>query len=176
MNKKTLLFILAVFLQLIILFMIPVPRWMALLFGKTVFLETAPVDPYNIFSGYYVRLAFQISNPSDLGLENKPTNFIDGKYYYMIVSPDQQQIWRPIKVATKMPKRLKRKQIALKGRYRNGLINYGIEQYYIPENQRRIMADLLSNREERAVVEVKVARSGQPAIVKIEVAGQIFKY
>ena len=47
-------------IQLAILAAIPAKKIMARASGATVVLKTAPVDPYDILSGYYVILAYEV--------------------------------------------------------------------------------------------------------------------
>jgi uncharacterized membrane-anchored protein len=176
LNKKTILFILVVLLQLVLLLMIPIPRWVALTTGRTVVLETAPVDPYSMMRGYYVRLNYQISSPDNLPVGKEPIQFRNGKNYYVIMVPDQKDIWRPTEILERLPTQLTNGAAVIKGTYRYGRIEYGIEQYYLPENQRITLEELLRDREQRALVVVKISKNGQAAIVRIKVAGRSFEY
>ena len=176
MNKKTLFFGAAVFLQLVFLLVIPIPRWLALNWGRTVVLETAPVDPYTVFQGYYARLNYRISMAGNLPFEKSSIQPVNGRNYYVVLSPSANGFWEPQKVLTRMPGKLKKNEAALKGRYRFSRMEYGIEQYYLPENKRRELENLLREREQKIRVIVKVGRGGQGAIVRLEIGGRRFEY
>jgi uncharacterized membrane-anchored protein len=54
-------------------------------------------------------------------------------------------------------------QVAMQGKLRFGRVTYGIEEIYIPEDQRAQinMAVDEANRKQKGTIEVKVGRSGQ---------------
>ena len=180
MNKKIHLFGLAVLLQVVLLLFIPIPRWLALTSGRTVVLETAPVDPYTVFQGYYARLGYRISTESNLPFEKSSIKPVDGKYYYVVLSPAANGIWEPQRVLEQMPDarahKLPSNEVALKGRYRGWGMEYGIEQYYLPENKRQELENLLRDQSQKILVTVKVGAGGQGAIVKLAAGGEEFKY
>src|SRR5688500_14580456 len=61
-NKRHVAFIAALALQLLILAAIPAQKVLARLRGAPITLKTRPIDPYNILSGYYVTLAYDVEN------------------------------------------------------------------------------------------------------------------
>ncbi len=63
MNKKIVYFILALTVQAAILAAVPAKQIYTRLTGKTIFIKTAPVDPYSLLSGYYVVLNYEIARP-----------------------------------------------------------------------------------------------------------------
>ncbi|MCX7719028.1 MAG: GDYXXLXY domain-containing protein [Candidatus Sumerlaeaceae bacterium] len=62
-SKRALAFWLAVAAQVAVLVAVPLPKVVTLRTGCTVFLQVAPVDPYNVLSGYYVALSYDASLP-----------------------------------------------------------------------------------------------------------------
>lgn len=54
----------AVILQVAIICSVAAPKVIALRTGRTVFLKMVPVDPYNIMSGYYATLSYDVSVPA----------------------------------------------------------------------------------------------------------------
>jgi len=135
--------------------------------GKTVILQTVPVDPYELLRGYSQTLRYDISNQDSLRRlpgwqelpKQQPTgsklNFIEpGTRFYVILSepvapPSLQlpQAWKPIAVSLRRPAKLKESQVALIGLAKAGSIQYGLETYYIPEDQReQINSDLRQAR------------------------------
>jgi len=136
--------------------------------GKTVILQTVPADPYELLRGYSQTLRYDISNQENLRLlpgwqelpkqqpngKNKLTFIEPGTRFYVILAepatptlPGLPLAWKPVAVSVKLPSQLPPNQVALRGLVRNGLIHYGLETYYIPEDQRdQINADLRTAR------------------------------
>ena len=135
--------------------------------GKTVILQTVPVDPYELLRGYSQTLRYDISSqdtlrklpgwqalPKQQPNGNKLATLKSGSRFYVILetpekapnppaSKELPPAWKPIAISAALPSRLPANQIALKGLAQNGLILYGLETYYIPEDQReQINADL----------------------------------
>lgn len=126
--------------------------------GQTIVLQVAPVDPYDFLRGYYVTLTYDISNPATLrelpGAETldfpeegefpvyNDSLFNNGKPFYLILQAPEQtnatppEAWEPVAVQGDRPTDLPANQIALEGTYLNGRLLYGLESYYIPEDQR----------------------------------------
>lgn len=139
--------------------------------GKTVILQTVPVDPYELLRGYSQTLRYDISSqdtlrklpgwqafPKQQPNGNKLATLKSGTRFYVILkapekapnppaSKELPPAWKPIAISAAPPSRLPANQIALKGIAQNGLILYGLETYYIPEDQReQINADLRAAR------------------------------
>jgi uncharacterized membrane-anchored protein len=136
--------------------------------GKTVILQTVPVDPYELLRGYSQTLRYDISRQNSLsklpGWEELPKQQPNGnnfaliepgtRFYVVLAAPTKPtlgklpQAWKPIAVSTQRPSQLPANQVALKGLAEKGFIQYGLETYYIPEDQRQqINADLGATRQ-----------------------------
>jgi uncharacterized membrane-anchored protein len=79
------------------------------------------------------------------------------------------------------PTNLPANQIALQGNYRRGIISYGLEAYYIPEDQRveineRISQSQQSDAAQPFVVEVKVNAQGQAVPISLWVGDRNYKF
>lgn len=138
--------------------------------GKTVILQTVPVDPYELLRGYSQTLRYDISIQDNLrklpGWNELPKNPANGKeltfikpstqLYVILQAPKVPassdfsklpQTWKPIALSRNLPSQLPPNQVALKGLAEHGFIQYGLETYYIPEDQReQINADLRAAR------------------------------
>ncbi|NET35099.1 MAG: GDYXXLXY domain-containing protein [Cyanothece sp. SIO1E1] len=172
--------------QTALILAVPAPAVYTQLTGKTIVLQTAPVDPYDLFRGYYVTLSYDISSLQTLErlpgwedvaplthFQTRPSSlFRPGTAFYLILeAPDQATPeppvpWQPVRISRDRPTQLNHKQIALQGRYQDGRWVYGLERYYIPEEQRVEINDkiraLQRDREAQPfVVEVKVNHQGQ---------------
>jgi uncharacterized membrane-anchored protein len=169
MTKRALIaFIAAVVIQLLILVAVPARKVFTIATGKTVILKVQPVDPYSILSGYYATLGFDISRidafPNGGGT---PGGFSEGAWCYAVVENGEDGIWKPVSLDRELPDNLPDNRVALLGQIRDGLITYGIEEFYIPEAQRHSIAEDLRSNVDKARVEVKVDRSGYAALQRL---------
>jgi uncharacterized membrane-anchored protein len=64
--------------------------------------------------------------------------------------------WKPVAVSAERPSQLPANQVALKGLVQDGFIQYGLETYYIPEDQREQI-----NAELRAAGQTNLTQSEQ---------------
>jgi len=169
MTKRALIaFIAAVVIQLLILVAVPARKVFTIATGKTVILKVQPVDPYSILSGYYATLGFDISRidafPNAGGTSG---GFSEGAWCYAVVENGEDGIWKPVSLDRELPDNLPDNRVALLGQIRDGLITYGIEEFYIPEAQRHSIAEDLRGNVDKARVEVKVDRSGYAALQRL---------
>ncbi|MEG5140786.1 MULTISPECIES: GDYXXLXY domain-containing protein [unclassified Microcoleus] len=131
--------------------------------GKTVVLQTVPVDPYDLLRGYYQVLSYDISDPTNLeklpGWKDLPAekvhcppgvvcaekthNVKPQISFYVILespkaatNPGRPQAWKPVRVSLENPANLPANQIAIKGKYNSWRMEYGLETYYMPESER----------------------------------------
>jgi uncharacterized membrane-anchored protein len=92
--------------------------------------------------------------------------------------------WRPVRVSNYIPNSLAANQVALKGTYQNGAVNYGLETYYISEDQRQQMDNDISrslsrqnNRQRQPmVVEVRVDPQGQAVPLSMWVQNRNYRF
>ena len=155
--------------------------------GKTVVLRTVPVDPYDLFRGYSVRLNYDISRLEDLRhlsgwaelVRQNPGStsyaLANGSNFYVILEQPKQsasslpEAWKPVGVSSDRPASVAANQVALKGRYIYGSIAYGLETYYIPEEQReQINNDINQAQQFRPGQQ----RQEQPIVVEVKVDAQ----
>jgi len=117
-----------------------------LLTGKTIILDTMPVDPFDILRGQYIIINYQISNiPSVEGAKQ-------GDSVYVILKEDEDKIWRHQEV------------VFIKGTIRSIYgssmrVEYGIEQFFFERNAQFPQNDL--------TVEAKLSSSGQARVVQL---------
>ncbi len=152
------------------------PLW-TVLTGNTVILRTIPINPYDFLWGYRQVLELDYEFSWLKNLRNLPGGEIltyqgNSSFYLILQSPPNPnsippQPWQPIRVVDRLPNRLPPDQVAIKGKLRGGFrATYGIEEIYIPEDQRdQINQDVdEANRKQEGAVEVKVDRSGQAIV------------
>jgi len=181
--------------QLAIIGLVPAQAVYTHITGKTVILQTAPVDPYDFLRGYYQVLSYDISTPETLKtlpgweeLSNNQDYLPSGTTIYVILEqPTLQptesprpQAWEPIKISSTLPKDLPNNQIALKGESNGWRIEYGLETYYMPEDQRvqvnQNITDAQRNEPQSFVVEVKVNAQGKAVPLSLWVRNQNYKF
>ncbi|MEB3356228.1 MAG: GDYXXLXY domain-containing protein [Synechococcales bacterium] len=190
--------------QAVLILLLPAQALYTQAVGTPVVLQTAPVDPYDFLRGYYVTLNYDISIPRNLaelpGWEaiapaedpDNPTAALaaDTPIYVVLEPPagdanrpegSQPAPWMPVRVSGDRPTDLTASQIALRGTYQNGRILYGLERYYIPEDQRqeindRIQAAQQSDNPEAYVVEVKIDSMGRSLPIRIWVEGEAYRF
>ena len=162
-NKSLLWIGLAVGLQLLILAAVPASRAYTLATGRTIFLKITPVDPYNIMSGYYMTLRYDISSaltPEEWSKlpEDGPAFVVlaegtDGYWHAESAHPDRPQVAAD--------------RVVIRGTRRYDMIEYGIESYFVPETMRGEVADAFRKNRDTAKAEVKVNAYGHAAIVRL---------
>lgn len=165
--------------------------------GKTAILQTIPVDPYDLLRGYSQTLSYDISRSENL--KNLPgwSEFnqernASSNLYVILEAPAAQtssgrpQPWKAVAVSLSLPSNLPANQVALKGRLRYSTIDYGLERYYFPEDQREQFNEDINQAQtgvERSqgkplpfVVEVKVDSQGNSVPVSLWVRDRNYRF
>ena len=187
-------FLFPLLFQLILILAVPSQAFYTQVTGKTVVLQTAPVDPYDFFRGYYQTLSYNISSADTLkalpgwkevaqGAEYLPQGTL---IYVTLEQPKDSaksphpSAWKPIKVSAEYPDNLSNNQIALQGKSTGWNIEYGLERYYMPENQRdqinSTITEAQRNNQQSFVVEVKVNAQGKAIPVSLWVRDRNYKF
>lgn len=172
-NRASLIaFIAAVAIQALILVGVPARKAMTLVNGKSAVLKVEPVDPYSILSGYYVTLAYEISRVD--AFPNAPA-FSDGDRCYAVIEMGEDGIWKPVSLERELPVNLPDNRAALLGRTKYGRVEYGIEEFFIPETQRYAIAEDLRTNAEKARVEIKIDSSGYSALERLRIEDRVYE-
>jgi uncharacterized membrane-anchored protein len=201
-------FFLPLILQTGLIFSIPIQPFYTQITGKTVILKTIPVDPYDVLRGYSQTLNYDISTSSsleklsgwkELTSKYKNDRFNNNKNYdipkgtkvYVILEAPKNtqsqppQAWKPIAVSDSLPESLPENRIALLGKYktdwRGGTIEYGLETYYLPEeNIDRINRDInearFGSKPQSVVLEAKIDSSGRAVPISFWIGKINYKY
>lgn len=156
--------------------------------GKPVTLQTAPVDPYDPLRGYFQTLGYDISQADNLkdlpGGEWFSQNG-KGNVYIVLQAPDQPSTnpptpWQPVRISGDRPANLPANQIAIKGRYEGWRILYGLETYYMPEDQRNevnsAIGEVQAEDPDAFVVDVKIDPQGNAVPVGLWVRDRNFQF
>ncbi len=188
--------------QMVLILSVPAQAVYTQLTGRTVVLQTVPVDPYDLLQGYSVALSYNISNLDWLrslpGWDTLPkksdshSTFLapETRFYVILEAPQASaslpKPWKPVRVSLTYPASLPANQVALKGRANYSSVEYGLETYYIPEEQREQINDEISQtqqsqpgtsrQEQSVVVETKVDAQGQAVPVSIWVNRHNYRF
>ncbi|AUT02972.1 membrane-anchored protein [Nostoc sp. CENA543] len=152
--------------------------------GREVILQTVASSPENVLQGYALNLDYNIARVSnlrrlpgwnDLVRRNRGRNgrLLSGTDIYVILREQQSfgrgvpRAWRPVRVSDTLPISLPNNQVALRGVYENGVINYGVETFNVAEEQRQLISEDIrrSSRQNRT-------RQLRPITVKVKVDPQ----
>ena len=166
--KPRLSFIIIVLFQILILVGLMGFNEATLAFGKKVVLQTAPVDPRDIFRGDYVTLRYKISTLSNMpGLQTVK----EGEKAYVRLE-QRGDIWEATEVS-----RVYRENwpVLISGEVTNirddrTIMEYGIESYFVPEGKGREI-----ERAENIKVRVSIDRSGKAIIENLILDGAPFQ-
>ncbi|MGD1704008.1 GDYXXLXY domain-containing protein [Dapis sp. BLCC M229] len=194
-------FLLPLTLQLALILSVPAQAIYTHITGRTVILQTAPVDPYDFLRGYYQVLNYDISRKDNLSklpgwdkfeLEtsggfssNNQTNI-----YVVLAAPEKiensgiPKVWEPVAVSAKMPENLPDNQIAIQGKIDGWRVKYGLETYFMPEDRREkinqdiqeVQRSVNSEEEIPFVVEVKVNSQGKAVPLSLWVRERNYKF
>ncbi len=171
MNRRTLFFILAVAAQFLILAVVPAQKIYTRATGKSVLLKIYPVDPYDVLRGYYVTLRYEIG---DAGKFAHSSGFSSGDHVYVTLERGDGGVWHAISLSQSFPANLPENRLAIRGRYSYSSIEYGIEEFFIPEDKRGEIEEALRKNIEQARVEVKVDSKGGAALVRLLIGDRVY--
>jgi uncharacterized membrane-anchored protein len=181
-------FWLAIGAQLALLSTIAVPAIYTLNTGKTVFLQTAPVDPYDLLRGYYQILNYDIADRSKLtklpgGDILQDSKAKTGEFFVTLALPATagQQVAQPIAVSATRPTNLPDNQIAIRGMYNRdsgwrNQIDYGIDKFYMPEAQKDTVNSEIGRNPRKLLVEIKLNSNGHPVPVSLWVGNKSYRF
>ena len=168
------LFIAIIVIQVVFLLGIVGYREAILINGRTAILQTVPVDPRDLFKGEYVTLRYEISTLSNRVDSGSKRYLLRGEIddadtvYVTISNVDKDEL--SLDVQTDGP--TDRTDLFIKGKVTSqkaGIITieYGIEQYFVPEGR-----GLEIEQADDVKVRVKINRSGTAAIEALIVDGE----
>ncbi len=186
MKVKKLFIIIAILFQIISVASIAISKESILLSGKKITLQTAPVDPRDIFKGDYVKLKFSLSSIPfhQLVQEIKKYGLKKGQKVYLTITIDKYGLGQAEKLFLNPPEH----KVYLTGYvtshwpYKNYKpdseddcdknkqpvsVKFGIEQYYVEQGKGKIIESILGKRDEfqqPMLVKVAVAENGDSVI------------
>ncbi|WP_409298952.1 GDYXXLXY domain-containing protein [Peribacillus sp. SCS-26] len=165
MNKRKLEYLAAILVPILILSFMTIKPLLTIYAGKTILLETKPVDPTDLFRGDYVNLSYEAEEiPVSLVKEDvlKREREGDGKFTVYVVLKEKNGVHQPVSVTLHRPK----ETIYLKGRlsYVSGsessqesaFIQYSLDRYFLQENTGRELEQ--ASLKGSLIAEVKVRK------------------
>ena len=168
MEKKTLLFLLIGVFWLVVIVGFIAVKEVTLQTGEEVLLKIRPVDPRDLFRGDYVVLRYEIGT-LDLGIiATDYTDFESGdKIYVALNIVDGYGI--PSKIYRSSPEEDMFLKGTVKDTRNNRLsVEYGIESYFVPEGEGRVIERQRGNLD----VSVSIDKFGNAVIKRLLIDGQ----
>jgi uncharacterized membrane-anchored protein len=135
--------------------------------GADVTLWTAPVDPYDVMSGYYVTLAYEAERTNDL------PHAENGDAVWVTVRR-ADPAWTPVSVRVERPASAEG-ELSLHARWSHGrasIENAG--RLYIPEAECSRAAKALREAKGRGLVDLKVDADGNVSVLRLRVGDATF--
>jgi len=168
MNKKIVVFIIGVVWVAVAAGMI-LSKQYTLRTGKTILLETVPLDPRDLLRGDYVVLRYKISTLELSQITSDKKHYSPGEVVYVRLIP-KEKYWEAAAVQTK--KCTQEEGLCIKGKvdyYYNYKLNlkYGIESYFVPEGEGKEIEKNMRGQKSSVSVEAMVDSSGNTLIKKV---------
>lgn len=173
--------------QAALIIMVPAQDAYTSIAGKPITLQTAPVDPYDLLRGYSQTLRYNISDVN--ALKKLPggkwlDQHASGEFYVVLEAPAQgnsqpPKPWKPVRISGDRPNLLAANQVAIRGNYNGWQVTYGLETYYMPEDQRqRINTEIsqVQRQPQAFVVEAKVDSSGHAVPISLWVRDRNYRF
>lgn len=165
----------AVALQTLALFAIVGMKQWTLSTGTPVLLETRPVDPRSLFRGDYVVLNYAIGT-LDAGLAGMPLEVRKGDAVFVTLRQDGE-FWKAASVHAERPDAVPG-TVVIKGEARSAAgrgarldLQYGIEEYFVPEGEGRAIEQ--PRQEGNVSILVAVDRFGKAGIKAVLIDGVV---
>jgi uncharacterized membrane-anchored protein len=184
-----------------IIFAVPFLSMYTNITGKEVILQTVPVNSRNVLQGNSLELDYNISRISTLRRlsgwqellrrnRGRGGQLLEGTNLYVILQEQPSfsrgvpRAWRPVRVTSNQPRSLANNQAALKGVYQDGYVQYGLENYNVPDDERQqINSDISQavrqtrNGQSRSiVVKAKVDPQGKAVPVSLWVRDRNYQF
>ena len=175
---KRILFIIIILFQLGVLGFMIAKQELILQKGTKVLLKCRPVDPRSLFSGDYVILNYEIST-IDQPLFDSIDRNIKGRnpdeIFVALKKNSNNDFWSVASASKDFRKLKSQYPVVIRGTaeyWFGSRITYGVENYFVPQNQGLKIEKNLSD----VSVEVAVSEKGESAISKLFIDGKEVKF
>jgi uncharacterized membrane-anchored protein len=144
--------------------------------GREIVLKTEPIDPRSLFRGDYVVLSYPITRLP----VTPPEELTPNELRYVTLEEKQPGDWAFVAVSKTLPSSLGTNQVMLAGRivdvWRGGpqeqmQLRFGIESYFVPEGEGKVLEDKVRTGELKVVVAVD--QRGKAAIKGLVLDGNV---
>ncbi|MBA4132031.1 MAG: hypothetical protein C0519_11470 [Hyphomicrobium sp.] len=147
--------------------------------GREIKAAVVPVDPRDIFRGDYVTLGYGFTSGADIAL---PEGARTGDTVYALLKEQGPSDWTLAGVTAEQPETQGSGEVVLKAivdrAWRGqaspqptvGRLRFGIERFYVPQGQGRVLEKQVL--EKRIVAVLAVGRDGKVALKGLEADGQ----
>jgi uncharacterized membrane-anchored protein len=143
--------------------------------GREIVLEVIPVDPRSLFQGDYVVLGYDVSR---VDVQASAGQVRRGDTLYVTLQKSADGKWKAVQAAAEPPASTGPDQVVLKGRVQfttttvpaQSTLNYGIENYFVPEGTGRELEKLVGDKKIAAMIAVD--DNGNAAIKGLVVDGK----
>lgn len=166
--------VLVLAVQFGILGAIPARKVVARLAGTEVTLRTRPVDPYDLLSGYYVTLGYEVERPGPGQVEDGLADRVgEGERVYVNVRRGDPE-WRLSSVSLEAEAPAEGR-VSLRAAWSGSApILEGVDRLFIPEDRRDEADRALREAEGRALVDLRVDADGRMAVIRLRVGDRVF--
>jgi uncharacterized membrane-anchored protein len=140
--------------------------------GTEIVLKTQPVDPRDLLRGDYVTLGYALSQIPATEIAGYPgVCCTEGSDVFVALKKGADGVWAKSRASAKPIMDLSRDEVLLKGRARFAFnpknvetvrIDYGIERFYVPEGEGRVIET--AKQEKRIDAVVMVDKNGRAQI------------
>ena len=155
--------------QCLVLVAIPARNLITRATGRDVTLWTAPVDPYDPLSGYYVTLGYEVEASALVVREQLGT---EGTVW--ITVRQKTPAWEFVAVTVDRPAPAP-DEVSMRASWSGWRATLdGASRLYIPETQRDRVAALLNEARQRGLVDLRVGEGGDVAVLRLRVGGVTF--
>ena len=162
-------FIIIVVLQIAVLCVMIANRAYLLDTGVKILLKCEPVDPRSLISGDYIILNYQVSSIAKELYKGTDINKLKSNdiVYVALEKPATEKYWIAKSFSSDFESLKKTNMIIMKGTikdtYSTIRIRYGIEDYFVPQNQGLSIEQKMGD----VSVEVSVSDTGESAISRL---------
>jgi uncharacterized membrane-anchored protein len=139
--------------------------------GTEVVLKTEPVDPRDLLRGDYVTLGYSISSfPASEIVGDKNRQYDESSPVYVALKKGADGIWDKSRASVAPISDLKPDEVLIAGRARNGFtpetsdnirVDYGIERFYVPEGEGRVIETERNDKRIDAVIRINANGKAQ---------------
>lgn len=146
--------------------------------GKEITVATNRVDPRDLLRGDYVIVGYDFSTISKSMIEGE--NPAGNRNVYVALKEDKDGLWRVDRASFIPFNNLPDDEVQLRGvstyqinsgRNQTIFLRYGIERYYVPEGEGRVLESNIANDKVTAVL--SVAKNGQVQIKGMQLDGNM---